>query len=286
MLCYTSTRVVGSFLLATGLTACITPKAPAPMRGEGPVVVDTRPAGDETAIYEVKRGDTLHAIAFRYGVDVRELIRLNNIKNPNAIFVGQRLRLSDEARMVSGPAQTGAGGAETGVSPARSAASSLATRPSTMVSQEAKPQPVVGSDQAQAEPIKNLEVDEKNLVTKWIWPANGRLVGQFMSGGQTNKGIDIAGKEGEPVLAAAAGRVVYSGSGLRGYGQLIIIKHSSELLSAYAHNSRLYVQENQLVKAGQRIADMGSSGADASKLHFEVRYQGKPVDPLRYLPRR
>ena len=120
----------------------------------------------------------------------------------------------------------------------------------------------------------------------WAWPANGMLIGKFSSNGSLNKGIDIAGELGQPVLAAADGAVVYAGSGLRGYGELVIIKHSDAYVSAYGHNRRLLVREGQQVKVGQHIAEMGSTGADRVKLHFEIRRQGKPVDPLQYLPRR
>lgn len=118
----------------------------------------------------------------------------------------------------------------------------------------------------------------------WIWPANGKVLGQFSESG--SKGIDIGGKAGDPVIAAGDGKVVYSGTGLRGYGMLIIVKHNATFLSAYAHNQKLLVKEGQTVSKGQKIAEMGNSDADQVKLHFEVRRQGKPVDPLKYLPQR
>jgi lipoprotein NlpD len=121
---------------------------------------------------------------------------------------------------------------------------------------------------------------------EWRWPASGRVLVPFNGNNGLNKGIDIDGNLGQPVLAAAAGEVVYAGSGLRGYGKLLIIKHNQNYLSAYAHNQRLLVQEGDVVKMGQRVADMGSSGTDRVKLHFEIRRDGTPVDPMRYLPRR
>ena len=122
----------------------------------------------------------------------------------------------------------------------------------------------------------------------WMWPATGKLMGTFTdnSGGETNKGIDIAGKQGDPVLAAAGGKVVYVGSGLRGYGNLVIVRHNASFLTAYAHNSQILVKEGQAVTRGQKIAEMGSSDSEQPRLHFEVRLQGKPVDPLKYLPAR
>ena len=116
----------------------------------------------------------------------------------------------------------------------------------------------------------------------WIWPASGKTVGTFSESG--SKGVDIAGKAGDPVIAAADGRVVYSGTGLRGYGKLVILKHNNTYLSAYAHNQNILVKEGQSVSKGQKIAEMGNTDADQVKLHFEVRRQGKPVDPLKYLP--
>jgi lipoprotein NlpD len=124
------------------------------------------------------------------------------------------------------------------------------------------------------------------VVKHWVWPANGRLISGYQPDAPGKKGIDIAGKKGQSVKAAAAGKVVYSGSGLVGYGRLIIIKHNETLLSAYGHNSNLLVSEGEYVKAGQVIANMGSSGTDRTRLYFEIRKNGKPVNPLRYLPRR
>lgn len=119
----------------------------------------------------------------------------------------------------------------------------------------------------------------------WLWPTQGDLLERFSANGP-NKGIDIAGKKGQPIIAAETGQVVYQGSGLRGYGQLIIIKHNADFLSAYAHCDKIYVKEGNVIKRGQKIADMGSSGTDRAMLHFEVRYRGAPVDPLAYLPRK
>lgn len=272
--------VLVSFLAILLLNACAGSRAPAPLNGRGPVMLkDSANRQDNPGSYTVKRGDTLFGIAFRYGMDVRELARLNNIADPNTIFVGQELRLST-APISSGDSGNRRLAAE---APARSSANNppVVARKTPAVSHRASPPTPVRTS-----PETNFAGDDKKQVTKWMWPANGRVVGQFSSGGQGNKGIDISGNAGEPVIAAADGRVVYSGSGLRGYGQLIIIQHSSELLSAYAHNRRLFVEENQTVKAGQKIAEMGNSDTDTVKLHFEIRYQGQPVDPLRYLPRK
>ncbi|MFO1389162.1 peptidoglycan DD-metalloendopeptidase family protein [Cellvibrio sp.] len=128
--------------------------------------------------------------------------------------------------------------------------------------------------------------DKPRSSVVWQWPSSGKLLAQFQGETGQNKGIDLGGKLGEPVLAAASGRVVYAGSGLSGYGNLLIIKHNETFLSAYAHNEEISVKEGDFVKAGQKVADMGSSGTDRVKLHFEIRSDGSPVDPLRYLPKR
>jgi len=142
--------------------------------------------------------------------------------------------------------------------------------------------PVASAYKSASEPPKPVSTGDR---PDWVWPSEGKLIAKFSSKTPINKGIDIAGRLGESVHAAAAGSVVYAGSGLLGYGNLVIVKHNDEFLSAYAHNKRLLVKENQQVKAGQVIAEIGSSGTDKVKLHFEIRRQGKPVDPLRYLPK-
>ncbi|GAA5218419.1 peptidoglycan DD-metalloendopeptidase family protein [Corallincola platygyrae] len=141
-----------------------------------------------------------------------------------------------------------------------------------------------GEKNAKPKPASGEKYPSK--VSRWRWPSKGKVISWFNSKEQGTKGIDFAGKKGDPIYAAADGKVVYSGSALRGYGQLIIIKHSEDYLSAYAHNSRLRVKEQQWVRAGQHIADMGSSGAERVKLHFEIRYRGASVNPTRYLPKK
>ncbi|MCJ0972797.1 peptidoglycan DD-metalloendopeptidase family protein [Pseudomonas sp. PS1] len=226
--------------------------------------------------YVVKRGDTLWSIAFRFGWDWRDLARLNRIDPPHVIYPGQTIRFS--------------GGAPRAVT-ARPAAQPAPPRPapSTPIATPVPSQPplVKPSVPAPSKPVASTPVQPvTRSASGWAWPANGTLIGRFSSNGSLNKGIDIAGELGQPVLAASDGAVVYAGSGLRGYGELVIIKHSDTYVSAYGHNRRLLVQEGQQVKAGQSIAEMGSTGTDRVKLHFEIRRQGKPVDPLQYLPKR
>lgn len=204
--------------------------------------------------YTVQPGDTLYKIATRNGQSWQNVMRWNNLSDPNVIEVGQVLRVVPPE-----------GGASTTTGPA------VATQTTAGVV-SALPAPAPEPSAAGARSIQ------------LIWPAQGQVITRF--DGAANKGIDIAGKAGEPVLAAADGRVIYVGSGVRGYGNLVIIKHNDTFLTAYAHNQKLLVKEDQEVKKGQKIAEMGSTDADRVKLHFEVRRSGKPVDPLSYLPPR
>ena len=227
--------------------------------------------------YRVQRGDTLYSIAFRYGWDWKALAAHNAIAPPYLIRVGQVIRFGSasssrpvtaSAPSVSTPVVTTSSRPST---PVQAPPAQTTSRPSTPV--------VVTPATTPVEPVQRS-------ATGWAWPASGAIIGRFSSNGSLNKGIDIAGELGQPVLAASGGSVVYAGSGLRGYGELVIIKHSDTYVSAYGHNRRLLVREGQQVKVGQQIAEMGSTGADRVKLHFEIRRQGKPVDPMQYLPRR
>jgi lipoprotein NlpD len=216
----------------------------------------------------VQRGDTLYGIAFRNGLDFRDVAAWNGIGPPYTIHPGQRLRLYPESGGArrAGQAEARRPSGASVASPARPpAAAGPATRPPP--GPAAQPPPVASG-------------------LAWRWPADGELVGRFVAGEPTKQGIDIAGRAGDPVRAAADGVVVYSGSGLVGYGELVIVKHNDAWLSAYGHNRARKVNEGQLVQAGQQIAEMGRSGAARDMLHFEIRYNGKPVDPLRHLPRR
>jgi lipoprotein NlpD len=226
--------------------------------------------------YLVRRGDTLYSIAFRFGWDWQALAARNGIASPYLIRVGQVIRFD-------------------GRQPTRRAAVAVApamTRPAPIGRPVAPLKPPAVRAQAQSPgPINTTPATTPvhsvaRSASGWAWPASGVVIGRFSSNGSLNKGIDIAGDLGQPILAASDGSVVYAGSGLRGYGELLIIKHSDTYVSAYGHNRRLLVQEGQQVKAGQTIAEMGSTGADRVKLHFEIRRQGKPVDPMQYLPHR
>jgi|GEM_PF-48361 len=213
--------------------------------------------------YTVKPSDTVIRIGLDSGQNWRDIVRWNNLENPNLIEVGQVLRVAppvgDNSQVVTRP-----------VAPGNATAASAAVRPASAASGSSSP----------SAPASTAPAGEDEAA--FIWPAQGQLIGGF--DGEKNKGIDISGKAGDPIWASADGRVVYAGAGLRGYGNLIILKHNNTYLTAYAHNQTLLVKEDQSVKKGQKIAEMGSSDADSVKLHFEVRRQGKPVDPAKYLP--
>ncbi|WCD79197.1 peptidoglycan DD-metalloendopeptidase family protein [Pseudomonas sp. TUM22785] len=230
-----------------------------------------------TGQYRVQRGDTLYSIAFRFGWDWKALAARNNIPAPYVIRPGQTIRFDGQSN--SAPVRSVATAPVVTTPPPK--------QPTTQPSQPAQNQPTKPvTPPVATTPATTPTLPVTRSATGWAWPANGTMIGRFSSNGSLNKGIDIAGELGQPVLAASDGSVVYAGSGLRGYGELVIIKHSDTYVSAYGHNRRLLVREGQQVKVGQTIAEMGSTGTDRVKLHFEIRRQGKPVDPLQYLPRR
>jgi lipoprotein NlpD len=245
--------------------------------------------------YTVKPGDTLIRVSLETGQNWRDLAAWNSLDNPNLIEVGQVLRVvppGDTAtaaangglgtKPISAPKiearpvdpKTGALAASAASSAPKSGASAAASGATAAASQAAS------STEGKDTPKDRSDSDEPN----WQWPASGPVLGGFEEG--KRKGLAIGGKTGDPIYAAADGRVVYAGSGLRGYGNLIIIKHNAEYLTAYAHNQTLLVKEDQAVRKGQKIAEMGSTDADRVQLHFEIRKQGKPVDPARQLPSR
>jgi lipoprotein NlpD len=247
-----------------GLAACSATVVRAPTPGPDAGASASRPGA--TAL--VQRGDTLYGVATRHGVAVRDLAAWNGIAPPYTIYPGQRLRLYPSSAAGAPPRKVAAAPAK----PAPPTTPGASSRPRGTSAPATKPAA------PSAPPVQSG--------IAWRWPADGTLVNRFIAGDPTRQGIDIAGAGGAPVRAAADGTVVYSGSGLVGYGELVIIKHTDAWLSAYGHNRKRLVNEGQLVKAGEQIAEMGRSGASRDMLHFEVRYNGKPVDPLAYLPQR
>ncbi|MEX1666139.1 peptidoglycan DD-metalloendopeptidase family protein [Zhongshania arctica] len=250
--------------LIISVTACTT------NGGSAPVSDRYNPSERPPPYYVVSAGDTLFSIAWRYGFNVKGLATANNLASPYTIYPGQALVLQESTRSIVAAAKPASSTKKSSANASRATASKpTASVKSPVTKPIIKPAPViVGSGEG------------------WRWPVTGPLVRSFVATGQAHKGIDIKGKMGEPVRASKAGVVVYSGSGLVGYGNLLILKHSDRYLSAYGHNRRLLVKEGDSVKAGAVIAELGDSGTDSPKVHFEVRIDGKPVDPLRLLPRR
>ena len=263
--------IVVTCAIALTVSACGTSRV---IRTAGSPVRVSTPRYGETAV--VHAGDTLYHIATTHGISVLDLAVWNDIAPPYTIHPGQRLRLYPRdrvvtTRVIATPPRTPAPSSTVRRPPA------AAPRAPAAGSAGSTPPPVT-TQPAQSPPV--------NSVSTWRWPVAGELIGLYADGDPTRQGIDVAGQAGQPVMAAADGVVVYSGSGLVGYGELVIIKHNENWLSAYGHNRARLVNEGQLVKAGQPIAEMGHTGAARDMLHFEIRYNGKPVDPLEYLPRR
>lgn len=212
-------------------------------------------------VYVVKRGDTLYSIAFRYGLDFKALARANRIAPPYTIFVDQRIVLREVGPSIASTRD--------GPPPASSTRTAPPRRPATT------------NPPATASPPAPAVADDS---IRWTWPYQGEVVGRFSLSGTVNKGIDIRGNVGDPVRATADGVVVYAGGGLRGYGKLVIVKHNDRYLSAYGHNQSILVKEGDRVKSGQAVARIGGPNGDRNIMHFEIRRDGKPRDPLNYLP--
>ena len=257
--------------------------------------------------YPVSSGDTIYSIAWKYELDPFELARWNNISRPYRIYPGQRLRMKPGAGTRQSSQQsksTSAGPRPDSITVSKGdtlyalaqqyklSARDLASinglkSPYTITpGQKLKLTAPKADKPVKAPPAKTstAALPNDNRKIAWQWPVNGKLITTFKSNKSSRKGIDIAGKEGKDIKAAAPGKVVYSGNGLISYGNLVIIKHNRTYLSAYAHNRKLLVREGDSIKAGQKIAELGKTGADSPRLHFEIRKNGKPVNPLKYLP--
>lgn len=241
------TALIASLLAVAMLAGCASRTSRAPVTDMSGGQTSTAPA---TGTYVVKPGDTLYQIAQRHGMDVATLVSLNNISDPSQLRIGQTLRLSSSTPAPSTPPATATPVAVTPVEPS------------------APPTPSRASD--------------ANLIS-WDWPANGKIIQGFNA---NTKGIDIEGKVGDPVVAAAAGKVMYAGNGVRGLGNLILLGHSNGFITAYAHNDKLLVESGATVKKGDKIALLGQTDTSSPRLHFEIRRSGTPVNPLSYLPAR
>jgi len=303
-------------------SGCMTQKARAPVDDRRPTAAAPKPLAVEPVLapvappqstYTVKRGDTLYSIALELGIDYRDLARWNKLDDATKIRIGQALRIvpgeEDSAVQIGtarGPGALEARPLEGAAAPQAPAAqpqpqakgdAAMKTSPKALrlpyseqnlallskgEAQVAapKPAPVPVAVEPRPEAAKPAERDPDAL--DFIWPVRGRVLAGFSE--PNSKGVDISGKIGDPVVAAAQGKVMYTGTGIRGYGKLIVIKHDNGFNSVYAHNREILVKEGQNVTRGQKIAELGDSDSDAPKLHFEIRKSGKPVDPLRYLP--
>lgn len=292
----------------------IQPVAEQPVQMENGRIVYNRPYGNIPkgsytggSTYTVKKGDTLFYIAWITGNDFRDLAQRNNVPAPYGLNVGQTLQVGNASGtpITGGNAITQADAVEQGVvtKPAQNSTVVVASKPTITYSEDSGEQsankmlpnnkpagtvvtaPVTAPTASTTEPTAS-STSTSSPISTWRWPTEGKVIENFAATEGGNKGIDIAGSKGQAIVATADGRVVYAGNALRGYGNLIIIKHNDDYLSAYAHNDTMLVREQQEVKAGQKIATMGSTGTSSTRLHFEIRYKGKSVNPLRYLPQR
>jgi lipoprotein NlpD len=271
-------------------------KSPRPHPVIPPAPAAEEPKADARGSYTVRKGDTLLKIALDFGQNYRDIVAWNNLADPDDIKVGQVLRVTPSDR-------NGGGNAIAGTNPITLPGAEKPIAPPKKTTPRGDKKPYTEGNLAEAQKDDNPAINPKaverpsgalaagSTVTasddeklSWMWPSNGRIIATFDEG--KNKGIDIAGKLGQQVMAAGPGKVMYAGSGIRGYGNLVIVKHSNSLLSAYAHNRAILVKEGESVAKGQAIAEMGDSDADTVKLHFEIRQQGKPVDPSKFLPSR
>jgi lipoprotein NlpD len=267
--------------------------------------VKSQPAkskADANGYYTVKKGDTLLHIALEFGQNYRDLIVWNNLENPNDIKIDQVLRVIPPDSGIAGVQVGAVNNPSAEVKPVIPLAGvPMKNQPKgdkkpysdAALAEMQKPDPSIAAVSPPVKPEDKPAVkpadkpadaaggEEKSIA--WVWPAEGAIISSFED---SKKGIDIAGKVGQPVYVAAPGKVMYAGSGIRGYGNLIVVRHTNTVTSVYAHNSNLLVKEEQMVTRGQKIAEMGSTDAESVRLHFEIRKQGKPVDPTKLLPSR
>lgn len=279
------------FILITSLLvfSCSSPSTKAPISSR------SQPPNTKALHHIVAPGETLYSIAWRYGLDYKGLAKVNKISGLYQIFPRQVLLLEDKPRLTKTSQSDNKPPSKQRVIPPAKVV--VYDKPKNKVS--VSPSPVIKKSPATLEqPRPEKKSSSKTVVINkplesgaiyWVWPAKGRVITNFHLNKGIKKGIDIQGKKGDSVISAAAGKVVYAGSGIRGYGKLIIIKHDATYLSAYAHNSNIRVKEGDFVKSGQHIADIGATGVGVNgkpKLHFQVRRDGKPIDPLPLLPKR
>jgi lipoprotein NlpD len=274
--------------------ATTTPPAPGTVAAVPPVDPNAKPGAENAGkpgYYTIKPGDTLIRVGLETGQNARDIARWNNIDNPNSLEVGQVIRVAPPGADPAATTARGVNAPRVDARPLDSRPAPVASAPSPalppLTAPAITPAPPAMPPGATAPPIGGgapPAAREPDDDVNWTWPASGSVINGFDEA--KNKGLAISGKAGDPVFAAADGRVVYAGSGLRGYGNLVIVKHNNTYLTAYAHNQSLLVKEDQVVRRGQKIAEMGSSDAERVQLHFEIRRLGRPIDPARLLPSR
>ena len=272
------------------LTACSTPPAPVEERSTSRTTI--RDVSElNNGMYRVRRDDTLYSIAFSYGLDWKEVAGWNGIRSPYTIYVGQELSLKKPASTRTASTTT-ISTRPAGSTPRATTRPAEIPPPSTSTSSEpasttsSAPQTNTPPPQPSTPPPAPAASAPTSDPSSWLWPTQGRVISTFNAADPARKGINIAGDEGQDIVASAPGVVVYSGNGLIGFGELIIIKHSDRMLTAYAHNKTRLVSEGESVAAGSKIAEMGRNDQEQVLLHFELRVVGKPVNPLEYLPSR
>ncbi|NRA52746.1 MAG: peptidoglycan DD-metalloendopeptidase family protein [Gammaproteobacteria bacterium] len=272
-------KVVICSLAFSYLAGCANNTGPAPVSSISTSKKLIRPGHLSGTQYKVIKGDTLYSISFAAGINPKSLARFNNIPSPYVIYPGRWLTLTGKKKpvpIVKKPPVS------------KKWRKSVDSQKKDRYSKDvAKPKRSTNKQEYSPQQYSASKLSSKaKKISKWIWPAKGRVVSAYSAQEQGNKGIDIAGLKGSNIVAAATGKVVYAGAALRGYGKLVIIKHNDDYLSAYAHNDKIFVKEKQRIKQGQVIATMGQTGTTRVMLHFEIRFRGKSVNPSNYLPKR
>lgn len=286
-------KLLCCIFLVFNLLACSSREKPAPVvtvYGSTPLnkrVQNTINASE----YTVRVGETLYSIAWRANSDVRQIAKLNNISPPYNIYPNQKLILVANNERKSAQASKNKHSSEkqnksSNLTSEKVIKKTVASSKKQAYGKNVSKDKIVQNDLPNANLKTSSKTNFSQKISRWQWPVNGKVIALFSSKAQGNKGIDIVGRRGTKISATASGKVVYTGSALRGYGKLVIIKHNDDYLSAYAHNDKILVKEQQQIKAGDIIAKMGDTDAERVMLHFEVRFRGKSVDPLKYLPKK
>lgn len=287
-----SVRFILLLIFISSLSACSSTVSRAPVFDitgqEGGNVNTTSQSINNKNSYQVEKGDTLYGIAWKTGVDANTLIQKNNLKPPYIIQIGQTLHLSGHttqvAKKITHKSDLSSQNKKNSSNSDCTGQNCLKNNPKAIAQEKTKAYSTDNVDKRST--VSKVVSGNSQKVSSWQWPVKGKLTEKFSASPSEMQGISIVNDRATPVYAAASGQVVYAGNGLRGYGNLIIIKHNFDYLSAYAHNETLLVREDEVIKKGQKIATMGDSGTGFVHLHFEIRYRGKSVDPLRYLPKR